>query len=55
MDTYTLNWLGENILTAWQTPVSVRALMGWLQVRARLSRSSHGFFLLSPPFQTYFL
>ena len=23
----------ENILTAWQTPVSVRALIGWLQVR----------------------
>ena len=24
---------GENILTAWQTPVSVRALIGWLQVQ----------------------
>jgi len=23
----------ENILTAWQTPVSIRALIGWLQVR----------------------
>ena len=23
----------ENILTAWQTPVSVRALIGWLQVQ----------------------
>ena len=23
----------ENILTAWQTPVSVRVLIGWLQVQ----------------------
>jgi len=23
----------ENILTSWQTPVSVRALIGWLQVQ----------------------
>jgi len=23
----------ENILTTWQTPVSVRALIGWLQVQ----------------------
>jgi len=23
----------ENILTAWQTPVSVQALIGWLQIQ----------------------
>ena len=29
----------ENILTAWQTPVSVRALIGWLQVRGCMFKS----------------
>jgi len=38
----------ENILTAWQTPVSIRALIGWLQVQVM------DFFLLSPTFQTRF-
>ena len=41
-----------NILAAWQIPVSVWALIGWLQVWGCLGHSSHGFFLLSPPFQT---
>ena len=33
MDIDTWKMQEENILTAWQTPVSVRALIGWLQAR----------------------
>ena len=33
MDTYTGNRQGENIRTTWQTPVSIRASIRWLQVR----------------------
>ena len=33
MDIDTWKMQEENILTTWQTPVSVRALIGWLQVQ----------------------
>ena len=52
MDAY--NYVKLNILVAWQTPVSVWALFGWLKFWgcSCLGHSSHGFFLLSPLFQT---
>ena len=44
MDIDTWKMQEENILTAWQTPVSIRALIGWLQVRGCRFKSLIFFF-----------